>query len=391
MMPSSATFVKRLTSVETLIERGKVLIVYGARQVGKTTLIRTYMHESALRSQYYTGDDMVFAADFGKCDLHIITSMVGQAELIVIDEAHKIPNIGRALKLVVDHFPDRFVIATGSSSFELASMSDEPLTGRKNVVALHPVSMMELAQTETPYQLQRTLEDRLIFGSYPNVITYPDDRSREARITEIKNAYLMQDILQFQGLKKATIIVDLLKLLAFQIGSEVSTSELGRQLGLDGKTVARYLDILEKSFVLFSLGGFSRNLRKEVSKMRKYYFVDTGIRNAVIANFNRLDTRNDAGLLWENFMMAERRKRNDHLGIRPNYYFWRTWDQKEIDLIEEYGGQLQGFEFKWGTRAKAKAPADWLNSYENASWTLITPETGLEFAGVGSRTNGSTL
>lgn len=370
--------IKRLLELESALENGKVTILYGARQVGKTTLVKALLRKAELKYAFYTGDDLPFATEFAKCDLRVIQAMVQGLEILVIDEAQKIERIGTALKLVADHFPDVYVLVTGSSSFDLANATEEPLTGRKNVNTLYPLSFAEVATELTAWEASRRLEELLVYGSYPEVFSLETPAKKESRITEIKNSYLIKDILEFQLLRRSQVILDLLKLLAFQTGSEVSTTELGKQLGLDFKTVQRYLDLLEKSFVLVSLQGFSRNLRKEVSKMRKYYFMDLGIRNAVIANFNPLDLRNDAGQLWENFMIIERMKRNAYAGNTANYYFWRTYDQKEIDLIEEKGGRLRGFEFKWSPTRKAKAPKEWLETYPNASWEVISPENFAE-------------
>lgn len=370
--------IKRLLELESALENGKVTILYGARQVGKTTLVKALLRKAELKYAFYTGDDLPFATEFAKCDLRVIQAMVQGLEILVIDEAQKIERIGTALKLVADHFPDVYVLVTGSSSFDLANATEEPLTGRKNVNTLYPLSIAEVATELTAWEASRRLEELLVYGSYPEVFSLETPAKKESRITEIKNSYLIKDILEFQLLRRSQVIFDLLKLLAFQTGSEVSTTELGKQLGLDFKTVQRYLDLLEKSFVLVSLQGFSRNLRKEVSKMRKYYFMDLGIRNAVIANFNPLDLRNDAGQLWENFMIIERMKRNAYAGNTANYYFWRTYDQKEIDLIEEKGGRLRGFGFKWSPTRKAKAPKEWLETYPNASWEVISPENFAE-------------
>lgn len=369
----------RKINISQQLERGKVLIIYGARQVGKTTLIKQFLDSTSFKFQLFTGDDLSFATDFAKCDLQLLKRMIAGKELLVIDEAQKVENIGRALKLVVDHFPDMFVIATGSSSFDLANQADEPLTGRKNIVTLFPVAISELLNHYTPYEIEKKLPELLIYGSYPNILTYDTVQKKENRIEEIKNAYLIRDILEFQKLKRPEVVLDLLKLLAFQVGNEVSTVELGKQLGLDHKTVLRYLDLLEKSFVLFSLGGFSRNLRKEVSKMKKYYFVDPGIRNAVIANFNPPDMRNDTGQLWENFLITERLKRNVYKQLRANYYFWRTYDQKEIDFIEEHSGKLHGFECKWQSHKKIKPPSEWLETYPDSVFKVIDRENFLDF------------
>ena len=369
----------RAIDISEHLQQGKVLIMYGARQVGKTTLVKLFLEKSDLNHQFYTGDDLSFSTDFAKCELRIIEQMVSGIDLLVIDEAQKIENIGTALKLVVDHFPDKYVIVTGSSSFDLANLTEEPITGRKNVITLYPMCLQELNRITTPYELNKQIEQFLIYGSYPEVVTLKNIDEKENRITEIKNSYLIKDILEFQKLKRPQVILDLLKLIAFQIGNQVSTVELGKPLGLDNKTVQRYLDLLEKSFVLIPLSGFSSNLRKEVSKMKMYYFMDLGIRNAVIANFNPLNLRNDVGQLWENFMIIERMKRNEYESQTVNYYYWRTYDQKEIDLIEESGGNLKGFEFKWNSSRKIKSPKEWLNTYENAEFEVISRENYQNF------------
>jgi len=370
--------IKRTIQIKQLLEKNKVLIIYGPRQVGKTTLVKDFLSKTSLKYKFFTGDQLDFSRDFGSCDLNLIQKIVGNTQLLVIDEAQKIENAGRALKLVVDNIEDIYVIATGSSSFDLASTTTEPLTGRKNIVNLYPVSLLELSNSHTLYELDKKLEDYMIYGMYPNILTYQDFDQKINRIREIKDAYLIKDIFEFQKVRNSKVIIDLLKLLAFQIGSEVSTLELGNNLGVDHKTVWRYLDLLEKSFVLFRLDGFSRNLRKEVSKMSKYYFYDLGIRNALISNFNDLNTRNDQGQLWENFIFMERIKRNAYKNTHANYYFWRTYDKKEIDLIEERMGELHGYEFRW-KKDKGTPPKDWLETYKNATYKIITSKNYSEF------------
>lgn len=370
--------IKRAIQIKPLLERGKALILYGPRQVGKTTLVEDFLQSTELKYRLFSGEDLSFANDFAKCDLRIIKNMIGDNELLVIDEGQKVENIRRALKLTVDQIPNISIIVTGSSSFDLANATDEPLTGRKNVVTLYPVAMVELAQQRTPYELENRLSEYLIYGSYPNVITYDTIEKKQQRITEIANAYLIKDILEFHKVRKSETVIRLLKLLAFQIGSEVSTSELGKQLELNHKTVNRYLDLLEKSFVIFRVDGLSRNLRKEVTKMSKYYFYDLGIRNALISNFNQLDTRDDVGMLWENFAMIERMKKNAYSGKGVNYYFWRTYDQQEIDFVEERDGNLHGYEFKWKDD-DIQPPKEWKRAYPSATFDVITSKNFLTF------------
>lgn len=368
----------RAFEIEQNLEIGKVLIIYGPRQVGKTTLVKSYLAKTSLKSTYYTGDDLSFAQDLAKCDLNLIRGMVGKRELIVIDEAQKIENIGRALKLIVDNISNIRVVVTGSSSFDLAQATDEPLTGRKNVITLFPISILELSQELTEYELRGRLEEHIIYGMYPNVLTYQGYRKKQKRISEIADSYLIKDILEFHRIHRSQTIINLLKLLAFQIGSEVSTTELGKKLGIDGKTVAYYLDLLQKAFVIYQVGGFSRNLRKEVTKMSKYYFYDTGIRNALISNFNGRWDRDDWGRLWENFVIMERLKRNAYLDQSYAYYFWRTYTRQEIDWIEEGGGQLDAYEIKWQSR-NIKPPSDWATNYPQSEFKLITPDDLMTF------------
>lgn len=368
----------RAIEIKKLMEKNKVLIIYGPRQVGKTTLVKDFLKETKLKHLYFTGDQFDFARDFGSCNLQLTKKIIGDNKLLIIDEAQKIESIGTALKLVVDNIDDIFVIATGSSSFDLANATDEPLTGRKNMATLYPISLLELSKEKTSYELDNQLEDYLVYGMYPNVLNYDSYEKKIKRLVEIKNAYLIKDILAFQKIKSSNAIINLLKLLAFQIGSQVSTSELGLSVGVDNKTVSRYLDLLEKSFVVFRLDGFSKNLRTEVRKMSKYYFYDIGIRNALISNFNKLDTRNDVGQLWENFMIMERIKRNSYKNIHANYYFWRTYNQKEIDFIEEREGVLLGCEFK-SKGEKVKQPKEWLENYSNATYDVYHRDNYLDF------------
>lgn len=369
---------ERAIKITDLLEKNKVVIIYGPRQVGKTTLVNEFLAKTKLPYKFFSGDQLDFAHNFSKCELELIRKILGTTRLLVIDEAQKIENIGRALKLVVDQTPDIYVIATGSSSFDLANATAEPLTGRKNLATLYPLSMLELQKIYTQYELEKNLAGYLIYGTYPNIITYSTDKQKQNRIIEIKDAYLIKDILEFHGIKKSQVIINLLKLLAWQLGGEVSTTELGSKLGLDHKTVIRYLELLEKSFVIFRVNGFARNLCKEINKMGKYYFYDLGIRNALIANFNTLDSRNDLGQLWENFLVIERIKRNAYKKLAANYYFWRTYDQKEIDFVEERGGKLYGYEFKW-QKDREKPPANWTTTYKNATYKVITYKNYLEF------------
>lgn len=370
--------IKRILEIKKLIEKGKVLMIYGPRQVGKTTLVKSFLNQTDLKYRYDTGDSFEIANNLSQCTYQSTDDHVGNYDLIVIDEAQKIENIGNALKLMVDRHPDKYYIVTGSSSFDLANKTDESLTGRKNVYTLYPISQLELNLDISKSELKSNLEYYLIYGSYPEVLLKKINSDKEFVIKMITNSYLIKDILEFNRIKNSQTIYKLLKLLAFQIGSEVSTTELANQLSVDVKTVSYYLDLLQKSFVLFSLSGFSRNLRREINKMSKYYFYDVGIRNALISNFNKLENRNDIGQLWENFMIIERLKKNSYSKLSTNYYFWRTYDQQEIDLIEENSGQLFGFEFKW-KKQNSSTPKLWSNTYINSQYQEINNQNYLDF------------
>jgi hypothetical protein len=306
-------------------------------------------------------------------------------ELLAIDEAQNIPNIGMALKIIVDQVPGIRVIATGSSSFELAGQVGEPLTGRKRTLTLFPIAQSELRAVFNRFELRERLADFMIFGAYPEVLTAPNRNARIEIISEIANSYLLKDILSLERVKSSRTLLDLLKLLAFQISSEVSLNELATQLGIEVRTVQRYLDLLEKSFVIIRLGGFSRNLRQEITSKAKYYFLDTGIRNALIAQFNGPDQRNDLGQLWENFFVVERLKHRTYTAIPANTYFWRTYDQQEIDLIEERDGRLFGYECKWALRKPIPAPRSWVEAYAEAEFNVIHPDNYQDFVLAGER------
>jgi uncharacterized protein len=371
-------FINRHYQLENYCEPQKVLVIYGARQVGKTTLIRRYLESTSFKYKIDSGDDIFLQATLANADFKTLQEYASGYELIVIDEAQRIPNIGQALKIMIDQTPGLRIIATGSSSFELAGQVGEPLTGRKRTLTLFPIAQLELLAEHNPFELKKNLSDYLIYGSYPEIIAAQNVTEKREYLIEITHSYLLKDILELDKIKNSKTLIDLLRLLAFQIGSEVSHAELAQKLGIDGKTVARYLDILEKAFVIYNLRGFSRNLRNEMTKKSKYYFYDCGIRNALIINFNALNLRNDIGGLWENFLIIERLKKQTYLPIYANNYFWRTWSQKEIDLIEEREGQLFGYEFKWGDNI-VKAPTEWMESYKNAEFFNINQLNYLEF------------
>lgn len=360
------------------LKPNKVLVIYGPRQVGKTTLLNDFLQKTSLKYKLDTGDNIKIHHLLGSSDMDRIKEFAKGYELIAIDEAQKIPNVGQGLKIMTDHIPNIKIIATGSSSFELAGQIGEPLTGRKHTLILFPVSQIELAKLYNNYELKSKLEDFMIFGGYPEVAAGSNREEKIKHLNEIVQSYLLKDILELEQVKNSKLLLDLLRLLAFQIGSEVSLTEIGNHLNIDYKTVARYIDLFEKAFVIYNLRGFSRNLRKEITKKSKYYFYDTGIRNAVVSNFNAIEERDDVGMLWENFLFIERLKKQKYANLHANNYFWRTWDQKEIDLIEERDGKLFGYEFKWGNKL-CKPPKDWIKTYKNAEYEIINQENYLKF------------
>ena len=365
-------------NLEKYLKPNKVLVVYGPRQVGKTTLLKHFLSKTKLKYRFDSGEDIRIQELLKSQNFSLIREYASDYELIVIDEAQYIPKIGLGLKILVDQIPKLKIIVSGSSSFELAGQIGEPLVGRKKVLVLFPLAQIELREIFNPFELKERLEEFLIFGAYPAVLTAKTKKEKREVLEEIAFSYLLKDIFQFEKVKAPSFLLDLLKLLAFQTGSEVSFSELAGSLGIDVKTVSRYLDILEKSFVIFKLKGFSKNLRKEITKKNKYYFYDNGIRNALIANFNSLNLRNDVSQLWESFLVVERIKSQRYSKILSNNYFWRTWDQKEIDFLEERKGKIFAFEFKYRSR-KVKTPKEFMEVYPNSSFKIVTKENYLKF------------
>ncbi|MDP1688773.1 MAG: ATP-binding protein [bacterium] len=361
------------------LQPNKVLVLFGPRRVGKTTLLGDYLEKCHLRYKLDSGDNINIQETLSSQDFSRIKEYAAGYELIAIDEAQKIPNIGQGLKILVDQIPNIKIIATGSSSFELSGQIGEPLTGRKNTLILYPIAQLELSSLYNTHELKEKINERLVFGSYPEVITALDKKEKTKILEELMHSYLLKDILEIEQVKGSKILLDLLRLVAFQVGNEVSLSELASKIGIDAKTVARYLDLFEKSFVLYNLRGYSKNLRKEVTRKSKYYFYDNGIRNAIIANTNDIELRNDVGALWENFLISERLKRNSYISTISNNYFWRTWDQKKVDFVEEREGKLFGYEFKWNESSRAHNTREWLETYPEASLESITPKNYLNF------------
>ena len=369
---------KQLANLKKSVRPGKVVVIYGARRVGKTTLLKKFLESTDEQVLFVNGDDMVVRQYLESQSTEKLLDFVGNHSLLLVDEAQYVRQIGLNLKIIVDNLPTIRIIATGSSSFDLAKDIGEPLTGRKRVLRLLPLAQMEIAQIEKPHETSAHLEARLIYGAYPEVVLMRSNTEREEYLRELVSSYLFKDILQLEGIRHANKLERLIRLLAFQIGKEVSFAELGRQLGMSKNTVERYLDLLEKVFVIYKRSGFSRNLRKEISKTQRYYFHDNGVRNVLINNFNPLGIRNDIGALWENYVITERMKKQEYLRQSVNAYFWRTYDKKEIDLVEEARGRLAGFEIKW-KRIRSAPPKDWTSAYPDADFQVVHQGNYLTF------------
>lgn len=365
--------------LERIQQSSKIVLIYGSRQVGKTTLVKGLLKKLPYKTLNINADNREFADVLSSRDSGKLRRLVGGYELVFIDEAQRISDIGINLKIIHDQIPEVKVVATGSSSFELANIVREPLTGRTWTFTLYPISLGELNADNNLFELDQRLEEFLLFGMYPEVFSYSGNTDKISFLKELTGAYLYKDILELGDMRHSHKVHDLLRLLAYQIGSTVSLNELGRQLEMSKETVARYIDLLEKAFIVFRLPGYSRNLRKEVVKMDKVYFYDLGVRNAVIDNFNALSGRNDIGQMWENFLVAERMKHNAYRRHFANRYFWRTYTGAEIDYVEESGGQLVGYEFKWSNKT-VKPPQTWMETYPEAAFQPVNRENYSEFA-----------
>lgn len=374
-------FVSRLleSTIKRYLFKGRVILLYGARRVGKTTLVKQILTRYPdKKTRYINCDDLTNQRILGIQEALALKAFLGEQDLLVLDEAQNVPNIGKTLKILVDTYPEMQIIASGSSSFDLANKAAEPMTGRIYPFTLYPLSLQELAGNSGLIEIEPRLENLLRFGSYPDIIDNPEEDAR-LKLSELVSTYLYKDVIAYAGVKKATIISNLLRMIALQIGSEVSYNELAQQLGIDRKTVIVYIDILEQCFVIFRLTSFSRNLRNELSKSIKIYFYDTGVRNALLQAFNPLALRNDTGALWENFCISERLKFNHYNRRFVNPYFWRTRTQKEIDYLEESEGQLHGYEFKWNESRTLKAPKDFLEAYPGSTITQVDRTTYWRF------------
>lgn len=360
------------------LQPGKVILLLGPRRVGKTFLLNKVITKFSEKKIFWNGEDLSVHDLLKKRSVQNYKNIIGNSEIIFIDEAQKIPEIGLILKLIIDSFPNIKIVATGSSAFDIKNSTGEPLTGRKRDLFLFPLSEKELVEYEKVEQRADNLKERLIYGSMPEIIYGKSKNEKQEYLRELMNSYLLKDILIYENVKNSAKIFDLLRMIAFQIGNEVSLNELSKKLAISKNTVERYLDLLEKVFIVFRIRGFSKNLRKEIVKSSKWYFIDNGIRNAVISNFNSLTFRDDVGALWENYMISERIKYQSYNNIFSNNYFWRTYDQQEIDFIEEREGNLFAYEFKWKPQ-NLKIPKAWAKAYPESQFNIITSENYFEW------------
>ncbi|MBI5222673.1 MAG: ATP-binding protein [Candidatus Magasanikbacteria bacterium] len=369
-----------LKEIQKSLNKAKtVTILYGPRQAGKTTILNEIANTLDKETiKQYDGGDLYAQEVFGRPELSMLKKTIGNAKYIFIDEAQKIPNIGLTLKLIVDHSQTKTIVS-GSASFDLADKLNEPLTGRTDTLWLYPLSYGEIKNLFQQTSNAALFDNLLRFGMFPKIHQLNSDDEKQKYLTEYVNTYLYNDLLTIGNIKKPKKVIDLLSLLALQIGQEVSVSGLSCNLGLSHQTVDNYLDVLEKMFVIYNVRGLSRNLRKEINKTSKYYFLDLGLRNAIIRNFNQLSLRSDTGQMFENWFVMERIKFISNSQKFANFYFWRTYDQKEIDLVEERDGKMLGFECKWSETKKIKKPSEWLKTYQNSAFVAINRENFTEY------------
>ncbi|MBI9037216.1 MAG: ATP-binding protein [Bacteroidales bacterium] len=365
-------------SLEKILPQNKVLIIYGSRRVGKKTLLNNLLEGSVLKYKIESGDNIRISKILSSKDFGLLSEYAEGYDLIAIDEAQEIKGIGMGLKILIDNNPGLKLIATGSSSFDLSHKIGEPLPGRKKVILLFPFSQGELLEHFSTFELHERLHEFLIFGAYPEVVTAPTRQEKIEILDELVGSYLLKDILSLENIRNPSVLLNLLKLLAFQVGNLVAVNELAKQLSVDGKTIIRYLDLLEKTFIIFKISAYSNNPRKEISKKSKYYFFDNGIRNGIIMQFAQIDMRNDIGQLWENFMVSEIYKKNSYQKLFQQLFFWRNYNQQEIDLIIEKDGRLQTIELKW-KKDSGKIPADFKRKYGDVEFKIINQHNYMDF------------
>lgn len=375
-------FIPRVLSKRIIqqMKPNKVVLIFGSRRVGKTWLIK-HLARTQMKEPYLllNGEDLLVQETLSMRTAENYRRLLGDNKILILDEAQKVPQVGQVLKFIVDEIPAVKVIATGSSAFDLANKMGEPLTGRKTTNILFPIAQMELSSMENMIETKARLEERMVFGSYPEIITMKVTNEKIAWLKELVSSYLLKDIFEFDGIRNSAKISALLKLVAFQTGKEVSLEELARQLGISRNTVEKYLDLLTQVFILFRVPGFSRNLRTEVTKTSRWYFYDNGVRNAIIMNFNPLTLRDDTGLLWENYLLSERIKKQHYSGMHCENYFWRTYQQQEIDWIEERDGRLFGYELKWNPQKKTREPLTWKRAYPESNFEVISRDNYLDW------------
>lgn len=373
--------IQRLAALQLAkrIQQNKVLLLFGTRRVGKTHLLKSIETSLSIPFLHLNAEDTDTATLLENRSIANYKRLLGENRLLIIDEAQVIPEIGKILKLMIDEFEDLTIIATGSSAFDLSNQTGEPLTGRSYTYYLYPIAQAELIKHENMLQTKQNLEERLIYGSYPEIFSLESLKEKEEYLKNLVNSYLLKDILRFENIQNSNKIFDLMKLIAYQVGAEVSLDELGKQLGISKNTVERYLDLLAKVQILFKLSGYSSNLRKEVTKSSKWYFFDNGIRNAMINDFRPLAIRQDTGLLWENYCIYERIKINRYQKTDAEFFFWRTYDQQEIDLIEKVGIKINAFEFKYSNNKKVKVPVFFQKNYPDAEFNLIHRDNYIDF------------
>ena len=351
------------------LKNNKVIVLLGARRVGKSILLKQIISKTNTDYLIFNGEDANVKELFKTNTIQNFKNLLGTKRLLIIDEAQNIENIGQKLKLMIDEFETLNIIITGSSAFDISNKTGEPLTGRKHTFYLYPFSEQEYNQIENITQKPDNLKHRLVYGNYPELIHLNNNDDKKEYLSEIVNSYLLKDILAFENIRNSSKIMSLLRLIAWQVGSEVSYNELGKKLGMSKNTVEKYLDLLSKVFILYKVEGFSRNLRKEVVKSSKWYFYDNGIRNTIIANLQNIELRNDIGILWENYIISERLKYQSFSGMISNNYFWRTYNGQEIDWVEERDGNLFAYEIKWSKTAKA--PSAWQQAYPDAKFEVV--------------------
>lgn len=365
----------RKQNIQDIIAPRRALVIYGPRRVGKTTLLKTYLSANTGKSILYAvGDDFRIRELFKKEILNELLDFARPYEIIAIDEAQQVPSIGIGAKMIIDAFPEKQLILTGSSSFDLSAKIGEPLTGRHFTLTMFPLAQSEIFGSR--FEIKNALENFLIYGAYPEVLSAKTKEEKERILNELVSSYLYKDVLALDKIKSPDLLRDITRCLAFQVGNEVSLNEIAKTVKTDVKTVGRYIDVLDKMFVIKKTRGFSRNLRNEISKKAKYYFIDNGVRNAVIGQFGVLANRNDIGALWENFVFMELCKQSVLRGISDQYYFWRTHTGKEVDIVRDSGGTLTAIECKWS--ADASAPALWRETYPDSAFISINKENYLD-------------